>query len=82
MVYCVVIRKQNIRCTNLNDIVTLVDINLTAHRKANDKRTIRKNVTLPNWLKVTAEKERNFLTYILVISLFSTETAKRNFMLA
>lgn len=40
-----------------NDIVTLVDIDFVAYRKANDRRTIRKNVTLPSWLNDAAEKE-------------------------
>lgn len=38
-----------------NDIVTLVDIDLDAYRRANDLRTVRKNVTLPSWLCYLAE---------------------------
>ena len=38
-------------------IVSLVDIDFTAYRRANDMRTIRKNVTLPSWLNDMAEKE-------------------------
>lgn len=37
------------------DIVTLVDIDLDAYRRANDLRTVRKNVTLPYWLCYLAE---------------------------
>ena len=37
------------------DIVTLVDIDFDAYRRANDLRTIRKNVTLPSWLCFLAE---------------------------
>lgn len=37
------------------DIVTLVDIDLDAYRRANDLRTVRKNVTLPSWLCYLAE---------------------------
>lgn len=38
------------------DIVTLVDIDLEAYRRANDLRTVRKNVTLPSWLCYRAEE--------------------------
>ena len=40
-----------------NESVTLVDIDFTAYRRANEKRTIRKNVSLPSWLNEVAEKE-------------------------
>lgn len=39
-----------------DDIVTLVDIDFDAYRRANDMRTIRKNVTVPSWLNDLAEK--------------------------
>lgn len=39
------------------DIVTLVDIDFAEYRRANDLKTIRKNVTLPSWLNYLAEKE-------------------------
>lgn len=39
------------------DIVTLVDIDFTAYRRANDMRTVRKNVTIQSWLNDLAEKE-------------------------
>lgn len=38
-----------------NDIVTIVDIDFAAYRRANDLRTVRKNVTLPSWLCYLAE---------------------------
>lgn len=38
------------------EIVTLVDIDFDAYRRANDLRTVRKNVTLPSWLCSLAEK--------------------------
>lgn len=37
------------------DIVTLVDIDFDIYRRANDQRTVRKNVTLPSWLCYLAE---------------------------
>lgn len=39
-----------------NELVTLVDIDFAAYRRANDLRTVRKNVTLPSWLNDLAEK--------------------------
>lgn len=38
------------------DMVTLVDIDFDAYRRANDLRTVRKNVTLPSWLCYLAEE--------------------------
>lgn len=38
-----------------DDIVTIVDIDFAAYRRANDLRTVRKNVTLPSWLCYLAE---------------------------
>ena len=38
------------------DLVTLVDVDFDAYRRANDMRTVRKNVTLPSWLCDLAEK--------------------------
>lgn len=39
-----------------NEIVTLVDIDFDAYRRANDLRTVRKNVTIPNYLNDLAER--------------------------
>lgn len=38
------------------DIVSLVDIDFTEYRRANDTRAVRRNVSLPSWLDVEAEK--------------------------
>ena len=38
-----------------DEIVTLVDIDFSAYRRAHDLRTIRKNVTIPAWLNQLAE---------------------------
>ncbi len=40
-----------------NEIVTLVDVDFSAYRRANDLRTVRKNVTIPSWLNDCAVKE-------------------------
>ena len=39
-----------------NEIVTLVDVDFAAYRRANDMRTVRRNVTLPNYLNELGEK--------------------------
>lgn len=44
-----------IKC-NKNEMVSMVDIDFTAYRRANEKRTVRRNVSLPSWLNVEAEK--------------------------
>ncbi|MBS3943823.1 MAG: type II toxin-antitoxin system HicB family antitoxin [Dethiobacter sp.] len=38
-----------------DEIVTLVDIDFAAYRRANDNRSVRKNLTLPSWLNERAE---------------------------
>ncbi|MEG1884405.1 MAG: type II toxin-antitoxin system HicB family antitoxin [Clostridia bacterium] len=39
-----------------NELVSMVDIDFTAYRRANGRRTVRKNVTLPSWLNAEAEQ--------------------------
>ena len=39
-----------------NEILSLVDIDFVAYRRANEKRTVRRNVSLPSWLNAEAEK--------------------------
>ncbi len=36
--------------------VSLVDIDFTEYRRRVDNKTVRRNVTLPNWLNQEAEK--------------------------
>lgn len=38
------------------EIVTLVDIDFEAYRRAQETRTIRKNVTIPAWMNYAAEE--------------------------
>lgn len=38
------------------EIVTLVDIDFDAYRRANDMRAVRKNVTIPSYLNDMAER--------------------------
>lgn len=40
-----------------DEIVTLVDIDFVAYRRAQDMRTVRKNVTIPAWLNYAAEEQ-------------------------
>ena len=37
-------------------LVSLVDIDFTEYRRRTDNKTVRRNVTLPNWLNQEAEK--------------------------
>ena len=37
-------------------IVSLVDVDLVSYRRMLDNKTVRRNVTLPNWLNAEAEK--------------------------
>ena len=43
-------------CENGTGIVSLVDVDLVAYRNLLDNKTVRRNVTLPNWLNQEAEK--------------------------
>ena len=39
-----------------DELVTLVDVDFDAYRRANDMRTVRRNVTLPSYLNELGEK--------------------------
>lgn len=39
-----------------SSILSFVDIDFTEYRRANESRTVRRNVSLPSWLNVEAEK--------------------------
>ncbi len=45
----------DIKCGK-GELVSLVDIDFFAYRKANERRTVRRNVSLPSWLNTEAEK--------------------------
>lgn len=38
-----------------NEIVSLVDVDLTAYRRSMEQKTVRRNVSLPAWLNNAAE---------------------------
>lgn len=46
-------------------MVSMVDIDFMAYRRAIDNKTVRRNVTLPNWLNQEAEKERLNVSKVL-----------------
>lgn len=39
-----------------SSFLSLVDIDVSAYRRKYDNKTVRRNVTLPNWLNIEAEK--------------------------
>lgn len=45
----------NLPACEANEIATLVDIDFSAYRRANDMRAVRKNCTIPSWLNEAAE---------------------------
>lgn len=46
-------------------IVSLVDVDLVAYRRMLDNKTVRRNVTLPNWLNQEAEKSHINVSKVL-----------------
>ena len=46
---------KSIKC-GPDDFVSMVDIDFSEYRRANERRTVRRNVSLPSWLDVAAEK--------------------------
>ncbi|MDD3185980.1 MAG: type II toxin-antitoxin system HicB family antitoxin [Anaerostipes sp.] len=45
--------------------VSLVDVDFVEYRRRNDTKMVRRNVTLPNWLNVAAEKEHLNVSRVL-----------------
>lgn len=48
-----------------NSFLSLVDIDFLEYRRKNDNKTVRRNVTLPNWLNAAAEKEHLNVSKVL-----------------
>lgn len=46
-------------------IVSLVDVDLIEYRRMFDNKTVRRNVTLPNWLNLEAEKAQINVSRVL-----------------
>ncbi|MBD5518167.1 MAG: type II toxin-antitoxin system HicB family antitoxin [Lachnospiraceae bacterium] len=51
--------------------VSLVDIDFTEYRRQVDNKTVRRNVTLPNWLNQEAEKAHLNVSRVLQEALIS-----------
>jgi predicted RNase H-like HicB family nuclease len=47
-------RMGDVLCED-GELVSMVDIDFSAYRRANERRTIRRNVSLPSWLNAEAE---------------------------
>lgn len=62
---------KEIQSANPNDIVTLVDIDFDEYRKANDTKSVRRNVTLPAWLDYEATKSKINVSAVLKDALIS-----------
>lgn len=46
-------------------ILSMVDVNFDEYRRRNDNKSVRRNVTLPNWLNREAEKEKINVSKVL-----------------
>lgn len=62
---------KEIQSANPKDIVTLVDIDFDEYRKANDTKSVRRNVTLPAWLDYEATKSKINVSAVLKDALIS-----------
>jgi len=45
----------DLRCEK-DEFISMVDIDFSEYRRANEQRTVRRNVSLPSWLNSEAEK--------------------------
>ena len=52
-----------------NDIVTLVDVNFLEYKKKHSNKMVRKNLTIPYWLNVEAEKAGVNFSQVLQVAL-------------
>lgn len=48
-----------------NSFLSLIDIDLSEYRRRNDVKMVRRNVTLPNWMNIAAEKEHLNVSRVL-----------------
>ena len=58
-------------------IVSLVDVDLVAYRRKTDNKMVRRNVTLPNWLNLEAEKAQINVSKMLQEALMAKLGATR-----
>ena len=59
---------ENVTC-EAGAFVSMVDIDFTEYRRANERRTVRRNVSLPSWLNTEAEKAGLNVSAILQVAL-------------
>lgn len=52
-------------------LLTMVDIDFAEYRRKADNRTVRRNVTIPNWLNLEAEKAHLNVSKVLQEALMS-----------
>lgn len=57
--------------SNAEDLVSFVDVDLDAYRRALERRTVRRNVSLPAWLDTAAKEADVNVSAILVKALKS-----------
>ena len=60
-------------------ILTLVDVNFTEYRRRIDNRSVRRNVTLPNWLNAEAEKAQINVSRVLQEALMNALGLSRRY---
>ncbi len=54
-----------------NSFVSLVDIDFSAYRRSIDDKTVRRNVTIPNWLNEEAKKAHLNVSKVLTEALMT-----------
>ena len=60
-------------------ILTLVDVNFTEYRRRMDNKAVRRNVTLPNWLNVEAERAQINVSRVLQEALINVLGISRRY---
>ena len=60
-------------------ILTLVDVNFTEYRRRMDNKAVRRNVTLPNWLNIEAEKAQINVSRVLQEALINVLGLSRRY---
>ena len=60
-------------------ILSLADVNFTEYRRRMDNKAVRRNVTLPNWLNVEAEKAQINVSRVLQEALINVLGLSRRY---
>lgn len=64
--------SKGVFATEGNSLISLVDVDLLTYRKMLDNKSVRRNVTLPNWLNREAEKAQINVSKVLQEALMAT----------